>query len=260
MADSEALDGASGLNRELTLLIVAAGSHMGFEAQTEFPVAGARLDVVWLWTPPAPIPGLQDPLVVAAFEIESSWRTRKHVKGDLINLQDVGPALGVIVLAGADPRDDALRRFALNLVDRPGPRILIWTEDDVRSLAAGEPRTTAFAEAAAAAAKEEPVSAPPPELAVGRSYAVPHDGKYSALWQWLCEQPKSERSLSFGEVEQILGFDLPPSCRDHEAHWYSYEGSAVTRAIIDAGWHASRVRLKSETLNLVPGPPTTREL
>jgi hypothetical protein len=254
MADMINPEDIPALNRELTSLIVAAGKRFGFEVRTEFPVAGARLDVVWLWTPPAPIPGLQDPLVVVAFEIESSWRTRKHVKGDLINLQDVGPALGVIVLAGADPRDEALRRFAMNLVDRPGPRILIWTEDDVRALASGEPTVTAFAEAAAAQAP----SAFPALPEVDVSYPVPHDGKYSALWQWLCEQPKSERSLSFREVEQILGFDLPPSCRDHEAHWYSYEGSAVTRAIVDAGWHASRVSLRSETLTLVPGPPTTR--
>jgi hypothetical protein len=40
---------------------------------------------------------------VAGFEIESSWRTRKHVKGDLLDLQDAGVALGV-VLAGVDAR------------------------------------------------------------------------------------------------------------------------------------------------------------
>jgi hypothetical protein len=71
---------------------------------------------------------------VAGFEIESSWRTRKHVKGDLLNLQDAGVALGVF--AGADTRDDSLRRFAETLVDRPGPTMLVWKR--VRALGTGQ--------------------------------------------------------------------------------------------------------------------------
>jgi hypothetical protein len=69
------------------------------------------------------------------FEVESSWRTRKHVKGDLLNLQDAGVALGVIVLAGDGEKDDSLRRFAELLVDRPGAQVLVWTAEDVRALA-----------------------------------------------------------------------------------------------------------------------------
>jgi hypothetical protein len=258
MAEVDEATGASALNRELTRLLLLVGEQMGFEARAEYPLAGARLDVVWLWSPPTTIPGLEHPLVVAAFEIESSWRTRKHVKGDLINLQDVGPALGVIVLAGADPRDDSLRRFATNLVDRPGPRILIWTDADVRALAAGDESVSAFAEAAAGVAAH-PVAAPVSQEDVyGGSALIVHSGKYVALWLWLSEQPKAEIPMSFADVERILGFDLPPSCRQHEAHWYSYQGSAVARAIIDAGWHASRAKPELETLVFVPGPPAAR--
>jgi len=47
------------------------------------------------------------------------------VKGDLLNLQDAGVALGVIVLAGSEEKDESLRRFAQALVDRPGARVLI---------------------------------------------------------------------------------------------------------------------------------------
>lgn len=67
---------------------------------------------MWTWTPPTPIPGLDTGVPVVGFEVESSWRTRKHVKGDLLNLQDAGVALGVIVLAGDGEKDDSLRRFA----------------------------------------------------------------------------------------------------------------------------------------------------
>ncbi len=90
--------------------------------------------MVWTWSPREAFPGLKRPVPVVGFEIESSWRTRKHVKGDLLNLQDAGVGLGVIVLAGTEIKDDALRRFAELLVDRPGPAVLIWTADDVRAL------------------------------------------------------------------------------------------------------------------------------
>src|SRR4051812_17700685 len=129
---------ASALNRELTALIAQAGEALGFEVRTEYPVPGGRLDVVWSWRPAQPIPHFEGTVPVVAFEIESSWRSRKHVKGDLLNIQDCGVSLGVIVLAGSDPKDDSLRRFTRLLVDRPGPKILVWAESDVRALAAGD--------------------------------------------------------------------------------------------------------------------------
>lgn len=149
---------ASALNLELTGLLVDTGRAMRFDVRTEYPVPGGRLDVVWMWSPPTPIPGVEAALPVVAFEVESSWRTRKHVKGDLLNLQDAAVSLGVIVLAGADPKDESLRRFASSLVDRPGSRVLVWTEGDVRALAAGVPTRSALAEASAAAAASGRIS------------------------------------------------------------------------------------------------------
>lgn len=58
-------------------------------------------------------------------------------------------------------------------------------------------------------------------------------------------------SVSFAALEEVLGFPLPNSCRNHVAHWHSYEESAVARAIIDAGWKASRVNLGDQTVTLV---------
>ena len=73
-----------------------------------------------------------------------------------------------------------------------------------------------------------------------------HDGKYRELWRWLGEQDADEIDLTFGDVEQILGIPLPPSARMHLPHWYGYEGTALGRAIRDAGWKASNVRLADE--------------
>jgi len=44
---------------------------------------------------------------------------------------------------------------------------------------------------------------------------------------------------------------LPPSCRKHPPHWSSYEGSAIARAIQDAGWTATRIQIRGERLVLV---------
>lgn len=234
---------AAAINRELTAAIADAGRAMGLEVVTEYAVPGGRLDVVWLWQPPSPIVGLEGSLPVVGFEIESSWRTRKHVKGDLLNLMDAGVALGVIVLADADPRDEGLQRFATALVERPGCRVLVWTHDDVRALARGWAGVTEVTAAAVEAV--DPAQAE-------------HRGKYRPLWAWLRDRERASFQVSFAEIERVLGFPLPESCRTHLAHWYSYEGSAVARAIIDAGWHAEGASVNEGTVRLVPGAPARR--
>src|SRR3954463_10287368 len=172
---------ASELNRDLTQLLTQAGRNFGFDVVLEYPVRGGRLDVVWTWAPPSPFPGLEGPVPVVGFEIESSWRTRKHVKGDLLNLQDAGVGLGVIVLAGTDPKDDGLRRFAEVLVDRPGPTVLVWTADDVRALAEQRAGGSATAVATGAVSAEVPAADPSGSTADGSRAASTHSGKYAPL-------------------------------------------------------------------------------
>lgn len=244
---------ASEVNRELTGLLVEAGRQMGLTVATEYAVPGGRIDVVWSWRSPRAIPGLDELVPIVGFEVESSWRTRKHVKGDLLNLQDAGVAVGVIVLAGADPRDDSLRRFATALVDRPGPRMLVWTADDVRSLARGESPSSAVEIAAVEAASAAWDDDPPSPL-----IGVEHSGKYRPLWLWLRSQDRRPQRLTFVDIERRAGILLPDSSRAHIAHWHSYQGSAVARAIIDAGWHASQVDLNATSVTLSPGPPPRR--
>lgn len=78
-----------------------------------------------------------------------------------------------------------------------------------------------------------------------------HSGKYRALWAWLGDQVADEIPVTFAQVEEVLGMDLPPSVRNHLPHWYGYEGSALGRAIRDAGWKASGVNLTAERLTFV---------
>jgi hypothetical protein len=90
------------------------------------------------------------------------------------------------------------------------------------------------------------------ETAAGNGIPSSHAGKYAALHRWLVGQDDEvlELRVSFTELEEVLGFPLPDSSRNHLAHWYGYDGSAVARALADAGWKASQVNLTAETVLL----------
>jgi hypothetical protein len=227
---------ASARNRRLIASLRDAGQAAGLGVDLEYPVLGGRIDVVWLWEGGAAFP-VRLPLV--GFEVESSWRTRKHIKGDLPNLIDLQPSLGVIVLAGTGPDVEATREFARTLVARHAARIEIWDEARVAALASGS-----------ASSVDDLVAESPVELISGQERPAITGRKYAPITDWLAHLNRSEMDVSFRELEEVLGFPLPPSSRAHAAHWHSYDGSAVARAIQDAGWRARQVDLKAERLAL----------
>jgi len=98
------------------------------------------------------------------------------------------------------------------------------------------------------------------ELAPGDAARREHTGKYRPLWQWLKAQQPDVLVMTFADIERVLGFHLPPSSRRHASHWHGYEGSAVARAIRDAGFRARNLDLASEIVELhrvgqrEPGP------
>ncbi|MDI6627151.1 MAG: DUF262 domain-containing protein [Rhodococcus sp. (in: high G+C Gram-positive bacteria)] len=77
------------------------------------------------------------------------------------------------------------------------------------------------------------------------------DGKYHALWAWLTNQDQDEITLSFVQIEQIIDMPLPPSARNHKAHWTSVAGSALCRSIREADWKATNIDLLQESVTLV---------
>jgi hypothetical protein len=222
----------------------AVGEAEGFTVHREYPVTGGRIDLVWLWGSQGTVLGLDESgLPILGFEIESSWRTRKHIKGDYLNLFDLAATLGVIVLLGEGKDVEATRRLAEVLVDRPGPRIVIWTEDDARRI------LRESGPSAAARGRNDLASGPlAPTLEDPRGE---HSGRYRALWAWLRTQEGPRVSTTFAEIEEIIGMPLPPSARKYAAHWAGYEGSAVARAIRDAGWRARHVDLLRERVMFV---------
>ncbi len=149
------------------------------------------------------------------------------------------------MLLGDGDDVEATRRFAQAMVDRPGPRVLVWSEQDIHQLlTAGT--AAGGAQTGVTVALGEPVPTSEGDQA--------HTGKYRALWAWLRDQPQEYLPVRFADIEEVTGMPLPPSCRKHPAHWSSYEGSAVARAIRDAGWVATTVNLEQEQLVLERQP------
>lgn len=215
--------------------LIAAGERFGLHPVTEYPVPGGRIDVVWLWRSPFALPGVDTrDLPIAGFEVESSWRTRKHLKGDFLNLQDLAASLAVLVLLGDGEEVQATRRFAQAFAERPGARVVVWTDHELEQLGRRDQGGT--------------VVETTPYLADATER---HVGKYRALWAWLAAQQRDSIDTSFAAIEEIIGMPLPASSRNHAAHWSSYEGSAVVRAIHDAGFKATRVNLTAESLTFV---------
>jgi hypothetical protein len=75
-------------------------------------------------------------------------------------------------------------------------------------------------------------------------------GKYQPLTEYLTAQSSGVQSMTFGEIEDILGDTLAPSARKHLPYWYSVQNS-LGKAIAAAGFKARGVRIDSETVEFV---------
>lgn len=69
-------------------------------------------------------------------------------------------------------------------------------------------------------------------------------GKYDALFEHLNGIPPDvkEITLSFEEIEKILGFQLPTSAHRHRAWWSNtFQGHPHAKAWLEAGWVVDRI-------------------
>ncbi len=76
-------------------------------------------------------------------------------------------------------------------------------------------------------------------------------GKYQGLYQHLRGMKGQEWQTTFTEVESIIGFELPPSARDHRAWWANQSpalGHSYAAAWRAAGWETAEVDMDAETL------------
>lgn len=68
--------------------------------------------------------------------------------------------------------------------------------------------------------------------------------KYEPLPQFLSSGNGSTRTISFDQIERVLGFKLPQSARKHEAWWSNNAtGHSHARVWLEAGWRTKQVDL-----------------
>ena len=73
--------------------------------------------------------------------------------------------------------------------------------------------------------------------------------KYDPLTQHLTARNQLRIAMGFGELEHLLGFDLPASARKHRAWWSNNPSNSVmTKAWLRAGYHSEQVDLAAEKL------------
>jgi hypothetical protein len=74
--------------------------------------------------------------------------------------------------------------------------------------------------------------------------------KYHPLFEQLLFSGQGHLSMSFAEIEQIIGARLPPSARQREEWWAnSPSGHSQARAWMRANYRASRIDLKNERVD-----------
>lgn len=87
-------------------------------------------------------------------------------------------------------------------------------------------------------------------------------GKYEPLARKLGQASGDEFSASFGEIETILGFRLPPSAREHRPWWAnSYKGGhSQAQGWISAGWETRDIDMRRERVRFVRAKHVARPI
>ena len=114
-------------------------------------------------------------------------------------------------------------RIILEMLDR-----IKALEDDVAKLKANQEVSSTLVEVA------------PESPATGK--------KYRALTDYLTNTAKDQVQLSFAEIEQILGFKLPSSAREHRAFWANTTTHSIALSWLNCGYETEVVDLTHETI------------
>ncbi len=75
--------------------------------------------------------------------------------------------------------------------------------------------------------------------------------KYRPLGDYLVKQYEVSVSLTFQEIEQILGFSLPPSAYSHRAWWANSLSHPQAGSWLNVGWKVSKVNMEKKTALLI---------
>ena len=77
-------------------------------------------------------------------------------------------------------------------------------------------------------------------------------GKYKRLFLELLNYTRGESSRrTFGDIESILGFDLPKSARKYREWWANHEGNSQALAWMGAGWIVGYASVETEAVMFI---------
>jgi hypothetical protein len=74
-------------------------------------------------------------------------------------------------------------------------------------------------------------------------------GRYEPLVDYLAQQAhegQEEIELEFGQIESILGVELPNSARSHRSWWANSTSNARAAGWMNAGWRMANADLEGE--------------
>lgn len=76
--------------------------------------------------------------------------------------------------------------------------------------------------------------------------------KYAPLTNYLKAMPRDKWSATFGEIERLLKFNLPPSAHRHDAWWGNSRcgNHSQAKAWLDAGWSVVSVDRNARRVEL----------
>jgi len=83
-------------------------------------------------------------------------------------------------------------------------------------------------------------------------------GKYQPLADYLRRQAAGSVSLTFGQIEEVVGSELPPSARAWSAWWANDATHVQARAWLGVGWRVSGLRLPEEVARCSGGSDQRR--
>ena len=135
----EALD-LRNLKEKWVKKLEALALRLGFKCREEVSTNGGRVDLVWFYEFELELPQIGIELPIVGFEIETSWRTRKHIKGDIFNLLELSPAYGVILFLSEGSKKksklrgnvEAAKRYVAGY--RGISKIFVWTEKEIERI------------------------------------------------------------------------------------------------------------------------------
>lgn len=81
-------------------------------------------------------------------------------------------------------------------------------------------------------------------------------GKYRKLSERLNNLATDQETLTFAQIEDILGTTLPPSARVYAA-WWSNQAHNHAAAWVGAGWKTKNVNLRTGSVTFVRTAPLT---